>query len=75
MYFQIFFSHQKNIKTSLEIKRKSLDDNKHQNTEITSNKFGKNIKATVKVHNNNCCQTKLNNSMYNFNVSLQFHYF
>lgn len=62
MYFQIYFSNQKNIKTSLEFNRKSLDDNKHQ-TEITSNKFGKNIKATVKVHHKKCCQTKSNNSM------------
>lgn len=62
-----FLSNKTNDKT-IELKQKSLDDNMSSNKEtvIISKKFGKNIKATLKVgaHHYKCCKSKLNNSMY-----------
>ncbi|XP_027845155.2 uncharacterized protein LOC114125621 [Aphis gossypii] len=57
-------SDRKNMKESLNLKHKSLDNDFCKNTEITSNKFGKNIKATFNVgaHRYKCCKSKLNNS-------------
>ncbi|XP_060861347.1 uncharacterized protein LOC132938497 isoform X2 [Metopolophium dirhodum] len=52
-------SDQKHIKESLNLKDKSLDNDEYKKTEITSNTFGKNIKAT---YNYKCCKSKLNNS-------------
>jgi len=51
---------------SLKTKDTYLDNDEHKNMEVTSKKFGKNIKATFKVgtHHYKCCKPKLNNSMY-----------
>ncbi|KAL4131887.1 hypothetical protein QTP88_009125 [Uroleucon formosanum] len=57
-------SDQKLIKESLNLKDKSLDNDEYKKMETTSNKFGKNVKATFKVgvHHYKCCKSKLNNS-------------
>ncbi|XP_022170282.1 spermatogenesis-associated protein 6 isoform X2 [Myzus persicae] len=54
-----------NIKGSLNLKDAFLDNDEFKNTEVKSNKFGKNIKGTFKVgacHHYKCCKSKLNNS-------------
>lgn len=56
------FSNQKYIKIPIKLKNKCLDDDEYKNIEITSNKNGKNIKATLNVeaHHNKCCKSRLN---------------
>lgn len=53
------------------MKQQSTDNNEFKHTEITSNKFGKNIKATFNIvphHDYKCCKTKFNNSAYMFKI-------
>lgn len=66
--FICVLSYQKNEKI-LDQKQKSLDNDGDKETEIITKKFGKNIKATLKVgaHRYKCCKSKLNNSMYVLN--------
>ncbi|XP_025196593.1 spermatogenesis-associated protein 6 isoform X2 [Melanaphis sacchari] len=54
----------KNTKECLNLKHKSLDNDECENTGTTSNKFGKNMKATfnMRAHNYKCYKSKLNNS-------------
>lgn len=68
----MFFSNQKNIDTSFESKNKCFDNDENKHFEMKPKKFDKNIKASIKVdaHNYKCCKSKLNNSMYTFNLKL-----
>lgn len=47
-----------------------MNDNDYKTTELTSKKIGKNIKASfnVGIHHCKCYKSKLNSSMYIFNI-------